>query len=324
KCLLLALPSFAYTGDIVIVDPVTLIPRVIHFGIGLTDLKLHTQIPSLMEKDVIGENKEGILDIGQVDGTLSSSSSSSIGGLSGQNLASPQEFSASQQPDEDILIDEVGGEDEEIEEVEAMSKPTTIQAAIKIWEEKNQKVASESEEIKLYYQIPPIEKMDNSLSTLRNCRQLALSTNRIDRIANLGGLERLELLSLGRNLIKKIEGLEPVAGTLRTLWLSYNSIDRVAGVLCCKHLQCLYISHNNISNWAEIDKLNELPELNDVSFIGNPIEQSSQSTYKAEVLRRLPTVKKLDGALVDAAISGDEGEDDGGNRPTTGHSQSQK
>lgn len=69
-----------------------------------------------MEKDVIGENKEGILDIGQVDGTLSSSSSSSIGGLSGQNLASPQEFSASQQPDEDILIDEVGGEDEEIEE----------------------------------------------------------------------------------------------------------------------------------------------------------------------------------------------------------------
>ncbi|KAA6309755.1 MAG: hypothetical protein EZS28_056444, partial [Streblomastix strix] len=42
KCLLLALPSFAYTGDIVIVDPVTLIPRVIHFGIGLTDLKLHT------------------------------------------------------------------------------------------------------------------------------------------------------------------------------------------------------------------------------------------------------------------------------------------
>ncbi|KAH7829686.1 dynein light chain [Monocercomonoides exilis] len=182
-----------------------------------------------------------------------------------------------------------------------MSKPTTIASAIKAWEEKHQQSAAESEEVKLYYQIPPIEKMDNALSTLRNVKVLSLSTNRIDRISNLGGLEKLELLSLGRNLIKKIEGLEPVANTLRSLWISYNSIDKVAGVLCCKRLQCLYMSHNNITSWGEIDKLAELPELNDVSFIGNPIETSSPATYKDDLLKRLPGVKKLDGALIGAS-----------------------
>lgn len=51
-------------------------------------------------------------------------------------------------------------------------------------EEKNGMKASESKEIKLYAQYPPIEKMDASLSTLTNCewvqllQLLALDINR--------------------------------------------------------------------------------------------------------------------------------------------------
>lgn len=37
----------------------------------------------------------------------------------------------------------------------------------------------------------------------------------------------LRVLSLGRNMIKKIEGVEPVAETLEELWLSYNGIERL-------------------------------------------------------------------------------------------------
>jgi Leucine-rich repeat (LRR) protein len=37
-------------------------------------------------------------------------------------------------------------------------------------------------------------------------------------------LKYLTRLSLARNNIKKISGLEEVAGTLRELWLSYNQI----------------------------------------------------------------------------------------------------
>jgi hypothetical protein len=39
------------------------------------------------------------------------------------------------------------------------------------------------------------------------------------------------VLSLGRNCIKKLEGLEPVAPTLKQLWVSYNVIERLVGVL---------------------------------------------------------------------------------------------
>ena len=42
----------------------------------------------------------------------------------------------------------------------------------------------------------------------------SLSTNNIDKISNLAGLDNLKVLSLGRNLIKRIEGLDPVADTL--------------------------------------------------------------------------------------------------------------
>jgi dynein light chain 1, axonemal len=47
----------------------------------------------------------------------------------------------------------------------------------------------------------------------------------------LAGLPQLEVLSLGRNSIKKLEGLEPVAPTLKQLWISYNVIERLVSVL---------------------------------------------------------------------------------------------
>ncbi len=56
------------------------------------------------------------------------------------------------------------------------------------------------------------------------CRHLALSTNNIEKISSLSGMENLRILSLGRNLIKKIENLDAVADTLEELWISYNQI----------------------------------------------------------------------------------------------------
>ncbi|KAJ4454687.1 putative Dynein light chain 1; axonemal [Paratrimastix pyriformis] len=188
-----------------------------------------------------------------------------------------------------------------------------LKDVIKAWEEKNQKPAGEATEMKLYYQNPPIEKMDSSLAVLKNCRHLSLSTNRIDKIAGLQGLERLEILSLGRNLIKKIEGLEFVASTLKQLWLSYNNIDKLGPVCCCLGLTTLYISHNNIDKWAEVDRLVALPNLTDLSLIGNPIEINAGPAYRSEVGRRLPNIR-LDGLRIDqeqpAAAAPAEGEGD--------------
>ena len=41
-------------------------------------------------------------------------------------------------------------------------------------------------------------------------RQLSLSTNSIDRLIPLGGMSNLKILSMGRNVLKRIERLEEV------------------------------------------------------------------------------------------------------------------
>jgi dynein light chain 1 len=167
-------------------------------------------------------------------------------------------------------------------------------------EEKSGQSASEIDHAKLYFQSPPIERMDNGLAALTSCTQLSLSTNCIDRIAGLSGLNNLKILSLGRNLIKRIEGLDSVAGTLEQLWLSYNSIEKLHGLSSCKKLRVLFISNNLIASWAEIERLQDLPELQELVLIGNPLEQKHAATgdYRAQVVRRLPNLIKLEGVVV--------------------------
>uniref|UniRef100_A0A8C9T1C2 Uncharacterized protein n=1 Tax=Scleropages formosus TaxID=113540 RepID=A0A8C9T1C2_SCLFO len=73
-----------------------------------------------------------------------------------------------------------------------MAKPTTIKEALARWEEKSGEKASEAKAVKLYSQIPPIEKLDAALSALGNCERLSLSTNCIEKITNLNGLSEYE------------------------------------------------------------------------------------------------------------------------------------
>ncbi|GLC34585.1 Bifunctional NAD(P)H-hydrate repair enzyme [Pleodorina starrii] len=159
-------------------------------------------------------------------------------------------------------------------------------------------------QVELHGMIPPIEKMDATLSTLKACKHLALSTNNIEKISSLSGMENLRILSLGRNLIKKIENLDAVADTLEELWISYNQIASLSGIEKLVNLRVLYISNNKISGWAEVDKLAVLDKLEDLLLVGNPLyndykENNATSEYRIEVVKRLPNLKKLDGMPVD-------------------------
>lgn len=82
-------------------------------------------------------------------------------------------------------------------------------------------------QVELYGQQPPISKLDGALATLTNCKHLSLSTNNIDKVERLGGLTALRVLSLGRNQIKKLEGLDVLADTLQELWISYNLLEKL-------------------------------------------------------------------------------------------------
>jgi dynein light chain 1 len=187
-------------------------------------------------------------------------------------------------------------------------KATTIKEALTKWEEKHGQKASEATRVELYAQIPPIEKMDASLSTLTACERLSLSTNCIEKIANLNGLKNLKILSLGRNNIKSLTGLEAVGDSLVELWISYNLIEKLKGINVLKKLKVLYMSNNQLKDWGEFQKLAELPLLEDLLLVGNPLEEkhSAEGDWKDQVANRLKKLRKLDGVPV---IREEEGEE---------------
>lgn len=95
---------------------------------------------------------------------------------------------------------------------------TKIKDALAKWEEKNAMSAVSSKEIKLCGLIPPIEKMDATLGQLIHCEKLSLSTNNIDKIANLGNLKNLKvhalpLLSYAPDRLYTLTTLPPVLGS---------------------------------------------------------------------------------------------------------------
>lgn len=146
----------------------------------------------------------------------------------------------------------------------------------------------------------------------------------------ISALKNLKVLSIGRNHIKSFSGLEPLGDTLKELWISYNLIEKMKGINVMRNLQVLYMSNNLIKEWNEFGRLQELANLRDLLFVGNPICDGFEVTFmysdsrvggiwclwngissvhgliiyciilkveqwRSEVARRLPNLEKLDG-----------------------------
>merc|ERR1712100_520363 len=154
---------------------------------------------------------------------------------------------------------------------------TSCRDAIKFFEastERNKKAekADEAKYVKPYGMMPPITKIDPAaLSTLKACEQLALSSNNIDKIGNLAGMENLKILSLGRNCIKKLDNMDGLGNKLEQLWVSYNQIASLSGIEKLKCLKVLFVGNNKIADVKEVQRLCELPELEELVLFGNPI-----------------------------------------------------
>eukprot|EP00516_Mucochytrium_quahogii_P005863 CAMPEP_0203746180 /NCGR_PEP_ID=MMETSP0098-20131031/1699_1 /ASSEMBLY_ACC=CAM_ASM_000208 /TAXON_ID=96639 /ORGANISM=" , Strain NY0313808BC1" /LENGTH=181 /DNA_ID=CAMNT_0050634179 /DNA_START=287 /DNA_END=829 /DNA_ORIENTATION=- len=179
---------------------------------------------------------------------------------------------------------------------------TSCANALKQWEEKNGSTAAEASTIRLYCQMPPISKLDNSLNNLSRCEHLAVSTNAIDRLIPLGGMQNLRILSIGRNNLKRFEKLDENASTLREIWASYNQISSLDGLACLSNLEVLYLSNNNISRWDELDKLAPCTKLKDILLIGNPIyDDISTEDARIKVLKHMSAntnLVKIDNILI--------------------------
>ena len=119
------------------------------------------------------------------------------------------------------------------------------------------------------------------------------------------------MLSLGRNLIKSLQGIEGAGETLEQLWISYNQIDKLKPIRNMTKLHTLYMAHNTVREWREFEHLSECPCLEDLVFIGNPLEEEAtvNGNYTQQVSKRLLLLKKLDGYPIIREEEGD-GEDD--------------
>lgn len=180
------------------------------------------------------------------------------------------------------------------------SPGTSIKDALKNWSLKNNNEDPvTAKKVSLICQMPPIKKMDNKLCELLACEQLSLSTNAIERIAPLPGLKNLKILSLGRNNIKRFEKLEDVGNTLEELWISYNSIEKCDGLTGMRKLRIIFMSNNNLKSFDELAKFRDLPSLEELLLIGNPMYDGlTKEQRRLEVIKRLPKLKKLDAIVV--------------------------
>jgi len=128
--------------------------------------------------------------------------------------------------------------------------------------------------------------MDASLTNLKACVKLSLSSNTIEKFANLNGLTNLRILCLARNNIKNLNGLDSIGQTLEQLWISYNNIEKMKGIHVLKELKVLVMSNNNVKvirevycfvntvqDWGEFNKLADLKKLEELVFNGNPLEE---------------------------------------------------
>jgi len=157
-------------------------------------------------------------------------------------------------------------------------------------------VAVESEKVLLFGMMPPIAKMDNTLSTLKAAKHISLSSNNIERVTGLKGCESCEILSLGRNQLKKLDGVEDVAETLQELWVSYNLLQSLKGIEKLGKLRVLYATQNLIAKLTELDALKESKTLEELTLIGNPVWNEHPEDFREHIAGRCPWLKKLDGS----------------------------
>jgi Leucine-rich repeat (LRR) protein len=83
--------------------------------------------------------------------------------------------------------------------------------------------------------------------------------------------------------------LEPLAPTLKHLWVSYNEIDSFECVKTLVNLEVFYAANNSITKIDNINVLSNLQNLSRLSFQGNPFVLKDGDVKKQE---EIPGIKE--------------------------------
>uniref|UniRef100_A0A8C2INR0 Leucine-rich repeat-containing protein 49 n=1 Tax=Cyprinus carpio TaxID=7962 RepID=A0A8C2INR0_CYPCA len=111
---------------------------------------------------------------------------------------------------------------------------------------------------------------------------LDLHSNQISQIENVSRLSKLRLLNLSGNRITRVENLQGL-NCLTELNLRHNSITSVTDVENLPRLQRLFLSSNSISRFDALACLWHCRSLSELSVDGNPV--ALESCYRQTLLR---------------------------------------
>nr|XP_033499540.1 leucine-rich repeat-containing protein 9 [Epinephelus lanceolatus] len=143
-----------------------------------------------------------------------------------------------------------------------------------------------------------ISNMANlQLSRLTNLKALFLQGNEISQVEGLEGLHQLRELVLDRNRIKALADNSFIAqNVLLELHLAENRIRELNHLDPLIELRKLFLGMNKLQDTTELDKLEVLPSLTELSIVGNPVAKNSQ--HRPAIVLRLSQLQVLDGVMV--------------------------
>ncbi|XP_038612832.1 leucine-rich repeat-containing protein 9 isoform X2 [Tachyglossus aculeatus] len=135
------------------------------------------------------------------------------------------------------------------------------------------------------------------LSRLRNLKSLFLQGNEISQVEGLEGLHSLQELVLDHNRIKAITDTAfAKPNSLLALHLQENRLRELTNLQPLRKLEKLFLGHNKIQDVAELEKLDGIATLRELSMHGNPV--SHRMFYRPVLLSRLPGLQVIDGVAV--------------------------
>ncbi|XP_056250018.1 leucine-rich repeat-containing protein 9 isoform X2 [Seriola aureovittata] len=143
-----------------------------------------------------------------------------------------------------------------------------------------------------------ISNMANlQLSRLTNLKALFLQGNEISQVEGLEGLHQLRELVLDRNRIKALAENSFIAQkVLLELHLTENRIRELNHLNPMTELRKLFLGMNKLQDISELDKLEVLPSLTELSVVGNPVARNS--LHRPAVVLHLSRLQVLDGVMV--------------------------
>lgn len=135
------------------------------------------------------------------------------------------------------------------------------------------------------------------LGRLTSLKALFLQGNEILKIEGLEGLHDLRELVLDRNRIKGISETSFVnQWNLQELHIEENRMRELSNLNCLEHLQRLYLGSNRIQEMQELEKLDGLVNLIEISLVNNPAAR--RHMHRPLLVYKLKQLLVIDGIPV--------------------------